>query len=57
LYTNKLFPKDDIERLIENVTYTMAFLAENNVPYKDITLENIFYDEGSFKLLPNELIA
>jgi hypothetical protein len=35
----------------------MAFLAENNVPYKDITLENIFYDEGSFKLLPNELIA
>jgi hypothetical protein len=57
LYTNKLFPKDDIERLIENVTYTMAFLAENHVPYKDITLENIFYDDGSFKLLPNELIA
>ena len=57
MYTNKLFPKEDIERLIENVTYTMAFLAENNVPYKDISPENIFYDDGSFKLLPNELIA
>jgi hypothetical protein len=56
LYTNKLFPKEDVERLIENVTYTLAFLAENGVRYKDVAAENVFYDEGGFKLLPNELI-
>lgn len=56
IYTNQLFPKEDIERLIENITYTLAYLAENGVPYKDISSENIFYDDGVFKLLPNELI-
>lgn len=57
MYTNKLFPKEDVERLIENVTYTLAFLGENGVQYKDVAAENVFYDEGGFKLLPNELIV
>ena len=34
----------------------MAFLQEHEVYYRDICTENIYYNEGSFKLLPNELI-
>ena len=53
LYTNKLFMGEDIERLIEEVTFTLAYLQEQGVTYKDIHPDNIFYDRGSFKLLPN----
>ncbi len=56
LNTNKLFMLEDIERLVEAVTFTLANLQEKAVTYKDITPENIFYDHGNFKLLPNELI-
>lgn len=56
MYTNKLFPKEDVERLVENATYTLAYLADNGIVYKDVTAENVFYDEGTFKLLPNDLI-
>lgn len=54
--TNKLFLVDDVERLIEGVSFALAHLQENGVTYKDIDTENIFYDNGNFKLLPNELI-
>lgn len=47
---------EDIERLIESLTFTLAFLQEKGVTYGDISPENIFYDGGVFKLLPNELI-
>ena len=57
LHTNKLFMGEDIERLIEEVTFTLAYLQEQGVTYKDIHPDNIFYDRGSFKLLPNELCA
>ena len=56
LGTNKLFMIDDIEKLIESVTFTLAFLQEKGIYYKDISADNIFYDNGQFKLLPNELI-
>ncbi len=52
-YTNRLFPVDDIYRLIENVIYTLAYLAENNCVYRDLCPENIYYSHGMFKLLPN----
>ena len=54
--TNKLFMLDDVERLIESVVFTLAFLQENNITYKDVSPDNIFYENGVFKLLPNELI-
>jgi hypothetical protein len=53
LNTNKLFMVEDIEKMIEEVTYTLAFLQENNITYKDVSAEYIFYDQGSFKILPN----
>lgn len=53
LNTNKLFLIDDVERLIEGVTFTLAYLQEKGVTYKDIDVENIFYDNGTFKMLPN----
>lgn len=56
LYTNRLFPLEDVEKLIENVVYTLAFLAESNVTYRDLCSANIYYCNGIFKLLPNELI-
>jgi serine/threonine protein kinase len=57
LNTNKLFLAEDIDRLIEGVTFALAHLQQNGVTYKDIDAENIFYDNGNFKLLPNELIC
>ena len=34
----------------------MALLQEKGIPYRDISPDHVFYDNGSFKLLPNELI-
>lgn len=56
LYTNRLFPCEDMERLIENVTYTLAYLYESDIVYKDISSHNIYYNSGQFKVLPNDLI-
>ena len=56
LYTNRLFPCSDMQHLIENVTYTLAHLFENSIIYKDMSAYNIYYNQGNFKLLPNELI-
>lgn len=42
--------------MIENVVYTLAFLAESNVTYRDLCQANVYYCNGVFKLLPNELI-
>lgn len=56
LNTTKLFPVEDIERLIESVVYTLAYLQSRKITYKDVSSNNIFYDNGSFKLLPNELV-
>jgi len=47
---------EDIEKLVEAVTFTLANLQERGVTYKDISSSTIFYDSGNFKLLPNELI-
>lgn len=47
---------DDIEKLIQTVTFTLAFLQEKNITYHDVASEHIFYDSGNFKLMPNELI-
>ena len=55
-YTNRLFMVEDIYKLIEGISYTLAFLEENGILYKDLTTDNIYYTNGSFKLLPNELI-
>jgi serine/threonine protein kinase len=57
LNTNKLFLAEDIDKLIEGVTFALAYLQSQGVTYKDIDPENIFYDQGNFKLLPNELIS
>lgn len=57
LHTNKLFLAEDIDRLVEGVTFALAHLQQKGVTYKDIDPENIFYDNGTFKLLPNELIS
>ena len=56
LFTNRLFPFEDIEKLIEGVIYTLAYLEDNKVVYQDMTADNIYYTNGVFKLLPNELI-
>ena len=56
LNTSKLFMVEDIGRLIEEVTFTLAHLQEQGVTYRDMHAEHIFYDNGSFKLLPCELI-
>lgn len=56
LRTNRLFMVEDIEKLIQTVTFTLAFLQEKGVTYRDVASENIFYDSGNFKLMPNELI-
>jgi serine/threonine protein kinase len=57
LNTNKLFLAEDIDKLIEGVTFALAYLQSQGITYKDIDPENIFYDQGNFKLLPNELIC
>ena len=56
LYTNRLFPCEDIERLIQTITYTLAYLFDAGVVYKDMSSQNIYYNNGQFKLLPNSLI-
>jgi len=43
-------------RLIEEVSFTLAFLQEQHITYRDVSADNIYYDNGSFKLLPNELV-
>lgn len=57
LYTNRLFPIEDMEHLIEHTTYTLAHLFEAGVVYKDMATHNIYYNKGVFKLLPNDLIG
>ena len=56
LYTNRLFPCEDMHHLIESVTYTLAYLFDRQVVYPDMSALNIYYNKGSFKLLPNALI-
>lgn len=56
LHTNKLFLAEDIEKLIESVTFTLALLQEQGVVYRDVHTDHIYYDQGNFKLLPNELV-
>lgn len=45
-----------MHHLIESVTYTLAYLFEKQVVYKDMSSLNIYYNKGNFKLLPNDLI-
>lgn len=47
---------EDIEKLIESISFTLAFLQDHHITYKDVSAENIYYDKGEFKLLPNQLI-
>lgn len=55
---NKLFIEEDIQRLIETCLYGLAHLESNGEAYRDLNMDNIYYDsdEGVFKLLPSELI-
>lgn len=36
LHTDKLFILEDVEKLIESVTFTLAYLQEKGFPYRDI---------------------
>ena len=56
--TNKLLTEEDLIRLLESVLYTLAYLQSKSVLYRDLVPENIYYlvDEGTFKLLPPELV-
>lgn len=44
--------------MLETLLYTLAFLEDRGVVYRDLVADNIFYNstDGSFKLLPPELI-
>ena len=53
MYTNRLFPAEDMEKMIQNVLYTLAFMSESDIIYKDLCASNIYYVDGQFKLLPN----
>lgn len=46
----KPLPEDDVVKIVYQIAYALAFLAENNTAHRDIKPENVFIKDGVFKL-------